>query len=82
MVEAVISEAKGDSAKEVKLKLKADADADFNGPIRIVGGKEENPEGVASAPLTTFKTRTENLWLTVTPAPDAGAEDDPKQEGE
>jgi len=79
MVEAVISEAKGDSAKEVKLKLKADADADFHGPIRIVGGKEENPEGVASAPLTTFKTRTENLWLTVTPAQDTGGKEDPEK---
>lgn len=67
--ETVKSEAKGDSAKAVKLTLSAAAP--FNGPIRIVGSYGEKVQVVASAPLATFKTATESLWLTVVPKSDS-----------
>ncbi|MFP6765725.1 MAG: PPC domain-containing protein [Planctomycetaceae bacterium] len=70
-VEAVVSQATGDSAKEVKLKLKADSKTGFHGPIRIVGSLTDNAKTVASAPLGTFKTSTEYLWLTVTAEKDS-----------
>ncbi len=63
--EAVKSESKGDSAKAVKLTVKADAETAFSGPIQIVGTYGEKIETVATAPLATFKTKTESVWLTV-----------------
>ena len=61
--EVVKSEAKGDSAKAVKLTVKAEAA--FSGPIQIVGTYGEKVEVLATAPLATFKTNTESFWLTV-----------------
>lgn len=63
MAEVVKSESKGDSAKTVKLTVKADAA--FSGPIQIVGTYGEKFEVLATAPLATFKTKTESFWLTV-----------------
>lgn len=69
-VEAVKSEPKGDSSKAVKLTLKAESKSGFSGPIRIVGSYGEKIEVEATAPLTTFKTKTSSLWLTIVPKKD------------
>jgi len=69
-VEAVKSEAKGDSSKAVKLTLKAESKTGFSGPVRIVGTYGEKIEVEATAPLATFKTKTTSLWLTIVPKKD------------
>lgn len=61
--EVVKSESKGDSAKAVKLTVTADAA--FSGPVQIVGTYGEKVEVQATAPLATFKTKTDSFWLTV-----------------
>lgn len=65
-VESAISEGKGDTAKEVKLKLTATEDA-TSGSFRIVGA--QNDEQSATAGFTLYEgSRThDQLWLTLRP---------------
>ncbi len=81
--EAAVSEPKGDSAKEVKLKLSAEAAVRHQGPIQIIArpvpATEAAPAEAAAAaeqPETVFATAkallrsefwTNQLWLTVAP---------------
>lgn len=66
-VQLAKSEAKGDSAKSVKLMLKTTGDVGFAGPIRIIGRSAGEPslERVATMPLKSFGSETSILWLTV-----------------
>ena len=66
-VEPAISEGKGDTAKEVKLKLTASEDA-TSGSFRIVG-KAQGDEQSATTGFTLYEgSRTHSqLWLTVRP---------------
>ena len=70
--ETVKSESKGESAKVVKLTVKAETA--FSGPIQIVGNYAEKFEVLATAPLTTFNTKTDSFWLTV-----VARKDEPKK---
>ena len=64
-VEPIMSEAKGATAKEVKLKLTAANDA-VSGPFRIIGHLlEDDANTVAQFSIgDTLQTHT-RLWLTV-----------------
>jgi hypothetical protein len=76
--EPVVSAAKGDSSKEVKLTLKAKAAAAFNGPIEVVGTGPDKSVAVATTPTPSASITTTNLWLTIVPAPEgADAPGDP-----
>ena len=66
-VEAVKSEAKGDTSKSVKLILKTDAAKPFNGPLKIVGQYGDGQSVSAEAALATFNRSTEDIWLTILP---------------
>lgn len=73
----VKSEAKGDSAKSVTLKVTRSGDAKpFNGPVEISTTTATGEAVKATAALTTFRTTTDQIWLTVVPKPD----EDPKSE--
>lgn len=76
--ESVKSEAKGTTAKSVKLLLKTENAEPFNGPIRIVGRYGEASSVSATVPLTTLHRSTDDVWLTILPAKekaDSGTED-------
>ena len=65
---AVKSEAKGNSAKSVKLVVDIDAaEEPFAGPVRIIGLSqgERKLSRTASAPLADLNTSIEEIWLTV-----------------
>lgn len=69
--EAVVSPAKGDASKAVKLKLSASEEAQGQGPIRIVGRATEEGgetrERTAEAPAVGGLPAATDLWLTVGP---------------
>jgi hypothetical protein len=62
------SEAKGDSAKNVKLTLSGAEAKSSGGPIRITGRSTGEPSltRIATVPLPDIPMRLEYLWLTVT----------------
>ena len=69
----VTSEAKGDTAKAVKITLSATEDASYQGWIQIVGRSiEEDETNTATTAYATYSLRPEidlkNLWLNVRPA--------------
>ncbi|MEW4566646.1 PPC domain-containing protein [Tautonia sp. JC769] len=67
--EPVVSEAEGDSSKEVTLKVTAsDSAGAWSGPIRIVGAVEGGEEPEPATAERVGGSRTETLWLTVRPA--------------
>ena len=61
------SEAKGESAKRVKLTLSGTETKPSGGPIRITGRSTDEPSltRIATVPLTDVPMRLEYLWLTV-----------------
>lgn len=68
--EAVYSEAKGDTAKSVKVKLVASADAKYQGTFRIVAhGLDAEEKRSGELAIATFELREpirlSDLWLTV-----------------
>ena len=65
------SEAKGESAKKVKLTLSGMEAKPSSGPIRITGRSTGEPSltRIATVPLTDIPTRLEYLWLTVVAPP-------------
>lgn len=69
VLEPVVSEPTGDSAKEVKLRFLAVGAAPFSGSIRLVGqsGVDEVRRVVGSERVGGSRTR--DLWLTVLEAP-------------
>lgn len=66
----VVSAAKGDSAKSVKLKLTAAADMAANASFTIVGRRESAPGSpvLGTAKLKSAGATTESIWLTVLPS--------------
>lgn len=69
--ESVISQAKGDTSKSVKLKIVADKTASFQGPFRIIAraSGEAKKADLSTTYTATHSLRdavtTQNLWLTV-----------------
>ncbi len=65
--EAVQSEAKGESAKQVNLVLKNASAKAFQGPIRIVGHSlgDSKQESYATAETKSPILRTDQIWLTI-----------------
>ena len=73
--EPIVSTAKGDTSKEVKLVLKTDRAEPISGAFRVVGtnAKPDVASLVASFPMTVYRTSTQQLWLTVLKKPEAAA---------
>lgn len=68
-VEPAVSQAEGESAKNVKLVITA-GDAPFAGPIRIVGSTADAGRAVhfAEATMSGRARRTMSIWLTISAA--------------
>jgi hypothetical protein len=69
--EAVVSEAKGATAKSVTLKLTAGNEVSFQGNIRIVGKIDGTGKPAEAEQVATFALRNtidlSDIWLTVSP---------------
>ena len=64
--EPVISEPKGESAKNVKLKITAKGDEPFHGPVWIAG-KAGEVEKTAGTPTTGASQKAQHAWITYQP---------------
>lgn len=70
MCEPVLSAKEGDSSKKPVLKISTHSTTGFQGPIRIVSETIESaPSQMTTAVLKFGGKKTQNIWLTVTPAP-------------